>query len=258
MSKNKKFRYDINAKNVCTILMTNECNYKCPFCVADDFVIKDGIYLTDDDISSAIPKIKELGGRFITLSGGEPTLNPNIKSICKELYDANFDGVCLITNGSKPSVIQDVSEYLTFVRMSFSVIKSIKEIERVNELANSIQTPIRVQIILTNLENGYNSIEDLKWLREHLNDNVTIAASTLRLANEWCVKHQPDEDYWMKQGSLDITNRYIVTLGDGTTIALRQKSLNITGDDPVEEELVMFYDNHLQYGFNKDLNEKQK
>lgn len=41
----RRFRYDINAKNVCTILVTNECNIKCEFCVAENFVESNGKFI---------------------------------------------------------------------------------------------------------------------------------------------------------------------------------------------------------------------
>lgn len=41
----RRFRYDINAKNVCTILVTNECNIKCEFCVAENFVREQGKFI---------------------------------------------------------------------------------------------------------------------------------------------------------------------------------------------------------------------
>ena len=102
-------------------------------------------------------------------------------------------------------------------------------------LLQGTSCPVRVQVLLTTVEGGFNSIDDIKWLRHQLSDNVTIACSSLRLSNDFCLKYNTDEDYWMDKGELSITNRYIITLEDGTQIVLRNKSLSLTGEDPVEE-----------------------
>ena len=90
-----KFRYDLNAKTVCTMLLTNECNVTCDFCVAEDFVSKNGCFVSLYDIESNIPIIKEGGGQFVTLSGGEPTLHPDFVDITKLLKGNDFGGVCV-------------------------------------------------------------------------------------------------------------------------------------------------------------------
>ena len=71
-------------------------------------------------------------------------------------------------------------------------------------------------------------------------------------------KYNTDEDYWMDKGELSITNRYIITLEDGTQIVLRNKSLSLTGEDPVEEEMVMNFLGEMQRGFKKEINIKSK
>ena len=60
------------------------------------------------------------------------------------------------------------------------------------------------------------------------------------------------------EGELSITNRYIITLEDGTQIVLRNKSLSLTGEDPVEEEVVMNFLGEMQRGFKKEINIKSK
>lgn len=198
----RRFRYDINAKNVCTILVTNECNIKCEFCVAENFVESNGKFIDLENLQ--LEELANQGVKFITLSGGEPTLYSDLHKLTHKLKESNlFDGICIITNFTKP-------------------------------------------------ENLVKCVEDLQWLRENLDDRVTIACSTLRLSNGWCIQHQADEEYWRKQGKETTTNRVIISLDDGTDIVLRTASTDITGEDPVEEELVLSWDGSLHRGF-KDL-----
>lgn len=71
------------------------------------------------------------------------------------------------------------------------------------------------------------------------------------MANDWCIEHQADENYWRAQGDETVTNRCIITLNDGTDIVLRTASVDITGEDPVEEEMVMSWDGSLHRGFKE-------
>ncbi len=164
----------------------------------------------------------------------------------------------LITNFSNPKVLLESSENLTFVRISLGLKKNKGMIRKINEFAGKSSCPVRVQVLLTTVEGGFNSIDDIKWLRHQLSDNVTIACSSLRLSNDFCLKYNTDEDYWMDKGELSITNRYIITLEDGTQIVLRNKSLSLTGEDPVEEEMVMNFLGEMQRGFKKEINIKSK
>ena len=153
---------------------------------------------------------------------------------------------------------KESSENLTFVRISLGLKKNKGMIRKINEFAGKSSCPVRVQVLLTTVEGGFNSIDDIKWLRHQLSDNVTIACSLLRLSNDFCLKYNTDEDYWMDKGELSITNRYIITLEDGTQIVLRNKSLSLTGEDPVEEEMVMNFLGEMQRGFKKEINIKSK
>lgn len=251
--KMSKFRYDINAQNVCTILVTNECNIKCEFCVAENFVTKDGDFLSLDDLDKQIPIMAEKGAKFITLSGGEPSLSPDLHKITHKLYESGlFDGICIITNFTHPENLVKCVDDLSFIRVSLGVYKNKFTLKKINKFVEeNPKAQVRVQVLLSNLKNGFSKIEDLNWLREHLDNRVTIACSTLRLANDWCIKHQADEDYWRAQGDETVTNRCIITLNDGTDIVLRTASVDITGEDPVEEEMVMSWDGSLHRGFKE-------
>lgn len=243
----RRFRYDINAKNVCTILVTNECNIKCEFCVAENFVESNGKFIDLENLQ--LEELANQGVKFITLSGGEPTLYPDLHKLTHKLKESNlFDGICIITNFTKPENLVKCVEDFSFIRVSLGVYKNKHTLDKINKFINDNPTAeLRVQVLLSDL--GFSTIEDLNWLRENLDDRVTIACSTLRLSNDWCREHQADEEYWRKQGKETTTNRVIISLDDGTDIVLRTASTDITGEDPVEEELVLSWDGSLHRGF---------
>lgn len=243
----RRFRYDINAKNVCTILVTNECNIKCKFCVAENFVERNGKFIDLENLQ--LEELANQGVKFITLSGGEPTLYPDLHKLTHKLKESNlFDGICIITNFTKPENLVKCVEDFSFIRVSLGVYKNKNTLDKINKFINDNPTAeVRVQVLLSDL--GFSTIEDLQWLRENLDDRVIIACSTLRLSNDWCREHQANEEYWRKQGKETTTNRVIISLDDGTDIVLRTASTDITGEDPVEEELVLSWDGSLHRGF---------
>lgn len=243
------FRYDINAKKVCTILVTNECNLNCEFCVAENFVRDNGKFIDVENLQ--LEELANQGVKFITLSGGEPTLYSDLHKLTHKLKESNlFDGICIITNFTKPENLVKCIEDFSFIRVSLGVYKNKNIIDKINQFIHDNPTAeLRVQVLLSNLDNGFSTIEDLNWLRENLDERVTIACSTLRLSNEWCREHQANEEYWRRQGKETTTNRVIISLDGGTDIILRTASTDITGEDPVEEELVVSWDGSLHRGF---------
>ena len=119
-----------------------------------------------------------------------------------KLKESNlFDGICIITNFTKPENLVKCIDDFSFIRISLDVYKNKVMLDKINKFMHDNPTAeLRVQVLLSNLENGFSTIEDLNWLRENLDDRVTIACSTLRLSNDWCVQHQADEEYWRRQG----------------------------------------------------------
>ena len=57
--------------------ITNACNFSCPICYSDAGLAKEE-FLAVDDILNLAGIIKKTGGRSILLTGGEPTLHPDL------------------------------------------------------------------------------------------------------------------------------------------------------------------------------------
>lgn len=99
--------------HVATTIFTGGCNYRCPYCQNSDLVLHPQNIkpYTEDQIFEHLNKRKNvLTG--VCISGGEPTLQPDLKSFIKKVKDM---GLCvkLDTNGSNPSLLKElVSEGL--------------------------------------------------------------------------------------------------------------------------------------------------
>ncbi len=85
---------------------TQGCNFRCPFCHNHHLIPFSKGVLSEEEVLSYLESSKEwLDGVCIT--GGEPTLQPDLKSFIIKLKNMGFK-VKLDTNGTNPHVVQDL------------------------------------------------------------------------------------------------------------------------------------------------------
>lgn len=96
------------------IELTSICNFNCPFCYKD--ARSEGRYISDN-IIYAIDKIIKGNINNILLTGGEPTLHPNLLNYI-ELFSC-YSNVRMVTNGSKLyKMDSDVLKKLDLIQFS--------------------------------------------------------------------------------------------------------------------------------------------
>ncbi len=89
------------------VLFTSGCNFACPYCHNPDLVKNNpAVSLNETEIYAFLESRKRfLDG--VVISGGEPTIHDDIKSVCKNIKTLGYP-VKLDTNGSNPSVIKNL------------------------------------------------------------------------------------------------------------------------------------------------------
>lgn len=94
---------------ICCVLFVEGCNFHCPYCHNPELV-------TGEPAGNPPMREKEvfefLESRLgfldgVTISGGEPTLQPDLVSFCKKIRSMGLP-VKLDTNGSRPEVISQL------------------------------------------------------------------------------------------------------------------------------------------------------
>ncbi|MFC1896060.1 anaerobic ribonucleoside-triphosphate reductase activating protein, partial [Thermodesulfobacteriota bacterium] len=97
---------DYSGKISCVIFLLG-CNFDCPYCHNPDLIKDNGSkssFLDELTIYHFLEKRKDfIDG--VVISGGEPTLQKNLISFCKNLRQMDYE-VKLDTNGSMPQVIR--------------------------------------------------------------------------------------------------------------------------------------------------------
>lgn len=97
---------DYPGKVACVVFLTG-CNFTCPYCHNPELAmgrwpqrISHGQFL-----DFLIPRKKLLDG--VVISGGEPTLHPELADLCRLIHDLNLP-VKLDTNGSRPEILENL------------------------------------------------------------------------------------------------------------------------------------------------------
>lgn len=129
--------------------LTYSCQFKCPFCY--NVRKNKGDYLNLKDYEKILKEGKEEGGIFLTLTGGEPTLNKIFFKICKIANDLSWS-IRIKSNGYEWN--EDFVKRLKEEVDPFSIDLSIHSIRK--------ETFERVTGIRGSFESFIKTIENLK------------------------------------------------------------------------------------------------
>ena len=102
---------------ICATLFTGGCNFSCPFCHNSGIVQKDYDHYTEEEILDYLKSRTKLLDA-VTISGGEPTLQPDLKEFIKKIRNLGYS-IKLDTNGTRPEILKDLidNNLLNYVAM---------------------------------------------------------------------------------------------------------------------------------------------
>ncbi len=101
---------------VASILFTSGCNMRCPFCHNGDIVHGfSGPFLEEDEAMATLLERKKYIDSVV-VTGGEPTLQPDLVPFMKKLHENGFN-IKLDTNGLLPKILKDSIPYLDYIAM---------------------------------------------------------------------------------------------------------------------------------------------
>lgn len=90
--------------NQCIITVTRNCNLRCKFCYAKETGYIEQELIAFNDIKKIVDFCNEAKVNFIVLTGGEPTLHPDVMNIIKYINNSEHKMMATIaTNGIKLS-----------------------------------------------------------------------------------------------------------------------------------------------------------
>jgi len=91
--------------HIATVLFTGGCNFRCPMCHNADLVLRPGKMetLPEEEVWGFLARREGLVDGVV-ITGGEPTLQPDLLPFLQRLKEANLD-VKLDTNGYRPDIL---------------------------------------------------------------------------------------------------------------------------------------------------------
>ena len=94
---------EMQTQHTCILLedILEHCNLRCPTCFAESAPERDGIVPVADVLANVDQRIARENGRLdvVMISGGEPTLHPELPRLIDELVERNVVRILLNTNG---------------------------------------------------------------------------------------------------------------------------------------------------------------
>ncbi|MBN2334881.1 anaerobic ribonucleoside-triphosphate reductase activating protein [Candidatus Bathyarchaeota archaeon] len=101
---------------VASVLFTAGCNLRCPYCHNGDLVHGyRGPFLEAEDVLAQLVERRRYVDAVV-VTGGEPTMNPDLPVFLKELNKQGF-AVKLDTNGLKPEAVRSCLPLIDYVAM---------------------------------------------------------------------------------------------------------------------------------------------
>ena len=175
------------------IIFTQGCNFNCLYCHNPELIPTNTEKLIpEEEILKFLEKRKNQIDAVV-ITGGEPTLQPDLIDFLKKLKNMNFL-LKLETNGSKPEIIKKILEYklldfitmdiksppekyetITKTKIDFSIINESIEIIKNSKIPFEFRTTLLEKII------DEKDIEKIKKLFPNLNLTINNAILKNRL-----------------------------------------------------------------------------
>ena len=163
--------------HLCATIFTGGCNFRCPFCQNSDLVNVTNLeQYGEDEIFAHLEKRKNIIDS-VCISGGEPTLNPDLKDFIKKIKSRGLL-VKLDTNGTKPELIKNLIEegLVDYVAMDVKNSResyqktagAIVDLDAIGQSIELLKTNIVPYEFRTTLVSGHHTNENIeemgKWL----------------------------------------------------------------------------------------------
>lgn len=169
MEIRRKSSVDLSEKaqrNIPTMLnfidITNACNFSCLVCGVNIRKGEKNIFLSTQEIYYRAKKLRDLGGKNLMLSGGEPTIHPELPLIIKKIRALGLhitmasNGFCLGTNKDYAKILKHsglskvLLQFDTFNEDVHQKLRGNKFInEKIQAAKNIVNAGLRLGIVTT-------------------------------------------------------------------------------------------------------------
>lgn len=135
--------------HISCIIFTQGCNLKCPFCQNSTLIPFNSENLIEEDEVLAYLNLRKKMLDGVTISGGEPTLQKDLKEFIGKVRETGLD-IKLDTNGINYNLLKELVEEKMIDYVAMDIKNSLSKYEKTSGVQN------------INMENILKSIELLK------------------------------------------------------------------------------------------------
>ena len=179
------------------VLFCKPCNFRCPFCHNGTTVLEAETTIPFDDILEYLESRKGLIDAVV-VSGGEPTLMPDLKEKIIKLKELGFL-IKLDTNGTNPEVVKDLYEnhLIDYVAMDIknSFVKYAMTVGVKNAFLDKISQTIKYLMtsgidyeFRTTLIDEFHDTQDMRDMAETLKGAKRLYLQKF-VDRESCIQH---------------------------------------------------------------------
>ncbi|MCR5184475.1 MAG: anaerobic ribonucleoside-triphosphate reductase activating protein [Bacilli bacterium] len=200
------------------VLFYKACNFRCPFCHNGLTVLEAN---TSIDFNEALSYLKTRVGLIdaVVFTGGEPTLEPELKNHIKQVKELGFL-VKLDTNGTNPEILKDLIESKLIDYVAMDIKNNLKKYPLTTGVNNINETKLleSIHIIMnsgvsyefrTTLVNEFHSLEDMEEMGQLIKGAEHLYLQKF-VERDGCIKkglHEVSEDLANK--FKDILSKYV-------------------------------------------------
>lgn len=186
---------------ISAVIFTSGCNFNCWYCHNAQLINNNHTNISLEQIYETLNERKKfLDG--VVISGGEPTLQPDLKDVVLKLKQMNFK-VKLDTNGTNPNILQELLDENLLDYVAMDIKTSLKNYNKIASAPKNFDNEIKKSIqILKNSKVEYEfrttfspdiSISDIQeianlakgarnfYLQKYIAENVVICNPNMAL-----------------------------------------------------------------------------
>jgi cyclic pyranopterin phosphate synthase len=190
------------------ISITDRCNFRCQYCMPLEglqWLPKQDI-LTYEEIAAVVGQLAPLGVRKLRITGGEPTIRPDLSSLIRQLKSIpGIEDVALSTNGVRlPELARDLAAAgLDRVNMSADSLRA----DRIAAIARRTLAFDPVASLVAAEAAGLGPLKINVVVMRGVNDDEVVDFARLTLEHAWHVRFIE----LMPVGDLrDVTDAHVV------------------------------------------------
>jgi len=140
-------------EHVSAIIWTVGCNFRCPFCYNTGLVYEESDLFSEDEILSFLDKRKGFL-EALTISGGEPFLQKDLKEFCKKVKKLGYK-IKIDTNGTFPEKLKEMIDEKLVDYVAMDVKAPKEKYEKLSGVKTDIEKIDKSIEILQNSDIDY-------------------------------------------------------------------------------------------------------